>query len=130
MTTKNTYLLHCLARSNMAQNLATKGCSITTSTVSGDEFCALLKEKLLEEVNEFVAATDHQEIIAELADVQEVLRAIYQAYGIDPTVVTAYQEQKRIERGGFDGLVIETISCEAGSKAEQHLIERGRQKVS
>jgi predicted house-cleaning noncanonical NTP pyrophosphatase (MazG superfamily) len=129
MKTKNTYLLRCLARSNMEQSLAAKGCSITTSMVSGDEFCTLLKEKFIEEVNEFVAATDHQEIIAELADVQEVLLAIYQAYRIDPKTVQLYQEQKRIERGSFNGLVIETISCEAGSKAEQHLIERGRKKI-
>ncbi len=125
----NTYRLHCLARSNMEKELAKKGCSITTSIAQGDEFRLLLKEKFMEEVHEFLAATTTEDMITELADIHEVLRAFYKEYGINSEVVAAYQEQKRIERGDFTGLVIETITCEAGSPADKHLSNRGRKNV-
>jgi predicted house-cleaning noncanonical NTP pyrophosphatase (MazG superfamily) len=128
-STQNTYRLHCLARSNMEKDLAKKGCSITTSTAQGDEFRLLLKEKFMEEVQEFLAAATQEEIIAELADIHEVLHAFYKEYDIDSAVVTAYQEQKRVERGDFNGLVMETISCQAGSAADKHLSNRGRKHV-
>jgi predicted house-cleaning noncanonical NTP pyrophosphatase (MazG superfamily) len=125
----NTYRLHCLARSNMEQELAKKGCSITTSIAQGDEFRLLLKEKFIEEVHEFLAATTTEDMITELADIHEVLRAFYKEYGINSEVVAAYQEQKRIKRGNFTGLVIETITCEAGSPADKHLSNRERKNV-
>jgi predicted house-cleaning noncanonical NTP pyrophosphatase (MazG superfamily) len=125
----NTYRLHCLARSNMEKELAKKGCSITTSIAQGDGFRLLLKEKFIEEVHEFLAATTTEDMITELADIHEVLRAFYKEYGINSEVVAAYQEQKRIERGDFTGLVIETITCEAGSPADKHLSNRGRKNV-
>jgi len=126
---KNTYHLNCLGRSNMAASLAQKGCTITTSMVHGEEFRTLLKEKLREELEEFIVATSREEMIAELADIHEVLDAVYKEYGIEYAAVMLQKEQKHAERGSFNGMVIETISCEAGSKAEQHLIERGRKKV-
>ncbi len=126
---KNTYHLHCLARSNMAPSLAQKGCTITTSMTQGEEFRILLKEKLREELEEFISATSHEEMVAELADIHEVLDAVYKEYGIEYTAVLAEQARKRAERGSFDGMVIETITCAAGSTAEQHLIARGRKKV-
>jgi predicted house-cleaning noncanonical NTP pyrophosphatase (MazG superfamily) len=113
----------------MEKELAKKGCSITTSIAQGDEFRLLLKEKFMEEVHEFLAATTTEDMITELADIHEVLRAFYKEYGINSEVVAAYQEQKRIERGDFTGLVIETITCEADSPADKHLSNRGRKNV-
>ena len=67
-----------------------------------EEFIRELKNKLVEEANEVVVADTHEKIIDELADVQEVLRAIYIAEGIDAQEVEATRTNKAGKRGGFE----------------------------
>lgn len=70
------------------------------------ELKKLLAEKLVEEAKEF--NEDHIE--EELADVQEVIDAIYENFGFSRESIRNIQDKKRKERGGFEkGYVLEDV---------------------
>ena len=65
------------------------------------EYKQALKTKLCEEAAEAAASTSKSDLIEELADMQEVLLALYDAYGIDCKDVTKTARAKRKKKGGF-----------------------------
>ena len=71
--------------------------------VAGDEeFLVKLKEKLMEETEEFIASGSSEEI----ADIYEVLETLMKEMKIDKVAVLSTQRQKRQEKGGFDKKII------------------------
>ena len=61
-------------------------------------------KKLVEEATEAKeagAAGGSDALLAELADLQEVLDAVVDAFGLTPAEVAAAQSERRTERGGF-----------------------------
>ena len=67
----------------------------------------LLREKLLEEVNEVITATDEPAAIEELADVLEVIHAYASYLGVEMLEIDKVREAKRALRGGFaQGVVL------------------------
>lgn len=64
-------------------------------------FYGLLKQKLKEEVNEVLEAESDYEIIEELADVYEVLRAICECKCVNVDSFEKIAEIKRQTNGGF-----------------------------
>ena len=64
------------------------------------EFNRALREKLVEEAQE-AAAADSTELVAELADLCEVMDTLMAVYGIDREAVLVEQRQRRSDRGGF-----------------------------
>lgn len=65
-----------------------------------------LKEKLLEEVEEFFAAENSEEI----ADIYEVLDALMKDLAIEKSEVLKIQQEKKLKRGGFEKkLLMETL---------------------
>ena len=68
------------------------------SEVNQEQYEALLKEKLLEEVKEYLEA----ENMEELADIFEVIDAILQLKQFNKDEVIAIQKQKKEQRGGFE----------------------------
>ncbi|MCP2338087.1 nucleoside triphosphate pyrophosphohydrolase [Actinomadura rupiterrae] len=71
-------------------------------TASVDEYAALLRAKLREEVDEYLADGDP----AELADVLEVLHALAGWHGMSPDELEDARAAKASERGGFGGRVV------------------------
>jgi predicted house-cleaning noncanonical NTP pyrophosphatase (MazG superfamily) len=67
-----------------------------------DEYFKYLKAKLLEETKEFIES----ESIEELADLNEVLKAITNFMNIKKEVVLKIQEKKRKQKGGFNKKII------------------------
>lgn len=67
-----------------------------------DEYTESLRDKLREEVEEFLRDNDE----SELADVLEVVRALSAAKGISFEELERIRKSKREERGGFDNRVI------------------------
>lgn len=65
--------------------------------VPPQDFLQLLKSKLAEEVAEYQANPS----LEELADIQEVIRAILQLTGHSWTELEAIREEKALSRGGF-----------------------------
>lgn len=73
---------------------------------NNETFYDYLKQKLLEEVNEFIKADNFDNMIEELADINEVLDTIYKFNNIDIKTVKNIQTQKFKEKGGFEKRII------------------------
>ncbi|MDF2841526.1 MAG: hypothetical protein K0Q99_2298, partial [Clostridia bacterium] len=75
-----------------------KGSKAVCETISEDEsYIKLLKEKLVEELNEFLESDD----VAELADMGEVMHAILEYKGVSVETFQRIRLEKREKRGGF-----------------------------
>lgn len=69
---------------------------------NNDEYWKELKNKLLEEVNEFLEDNNSEE----LADIQEVLHAIYDFKGFSKEEIDLIRSKKEKERGRFKNKII------------------------
>jgi predicted house-cleaning noncanonical NTP pyrophosphatase (MazG superfamily) len=72
-----------------------------TKKLSVKEYKKELLNKLREEVEEVVGAKKREDLISELADVQEVLTALYEVHRIECSEVTETARKKRKTRGAF-----------------------------
>jgi len=91
-----------LVRDKIPEIIAKKGGVSKTHIAANEEFWIKLKEKLGEEVAEFLESESPEEI----ADILEVLDAIFEYKGFDKKEVEAVQKKKREERGGFTKKII------------------------
>ncbi len=72
--------------------------------VAGDEeYGDLLRAKLVEEVDEFLASASD---VNELADILEVLLALANHLGIDRARLEELRRNKELERGRFAGRIV------------------------
>ncbi len=72
-----------------------------------ESLLSLLKDKLVEEANEFKWARNDEENIEELADVLEVIRGVCKLYNLTLENLERIADEKREKRGGFeDGIVL------------------------
>ena len=76
-----------------------KRCAIETMPEA--EYCQALLEKLVEEAQEARQAAP-EELVTELADIQEVLASLLAAWQIAPERVQQVKRQRFAERGGFE----------------------------
>jgi predicted house-cleaning noncanonical NTP pyrophosphatase (MazG superfamily) len=72
-----------------------------TRTLRGTEYKKALRAKLLEEATECTKAKSRSRLIDELADIQEVMLALYKEFAITCEEVTKTARKKRKQRGGF-----------------------------
>lgn len=116
-----TFLCNKLARDKTKERLQAQDVSISYKMVSGNDLRLALKNKLVEECAEVVDAKDRQELIAELADVLEVVDGLCKAYGIAIAEVEQVKVQKYNQRGGFEqGLFIDTIMMQEDNPNASH----------
>ena len=78
--------------------------------LSDGEFEAQLRCKLLEEADEVRLASSKEDMIAELADVFEVIDSLCRLNGISRDEVLLVQASKREKRGGFEGRKYVTVA--------------------
>ena len=97
-----TFIQNKLWRDKAASMLAEHGSSVDAKILNDEEFKAELKTKIQEEVAEVVAASSDKEILAECADVLEVMIAIGSAHGFLLQDIIEAQEKRREHRGGFE----------------------------
>lgn len=90
-----------LVRDRIPEIVRQNGRECVAVTMSEAEYRQALLEKLIEEAQEAATASP-QNLVAELADLYEVIDAVMVAYGIEREFVLKEQERKRTERGGFD----------------------------
>lgn len=67
------------------------------------EFDREIRIKLLEEAQEVAVGRDRNELIAELADLYEVIDSIKHLHVITEEEIITVQQQKRADRGSFEG---------------------------
>jgi len=73
-----------------------------THIATDDEYWQKLKEKLLEETNEFMKDSNAEE----LADILEVINALCEYKKIDKKQLELLRKKKAQERGGFKDKII------------------------
>lgn len=86
-----------LIRDNIPDIIKADGKECTVETVEGEELAKLLNEKLQEEVDEYIASND----IEELADIVEVIHGILHNRGVTVEELENMRLKKKKERGGF-----------------------------
>lgn len=91
-----------LVRDFIPEIIRQAGNQCEVAIMSETEFRQALREKLLEESQEVVSVKTNEDLLSELADLQEVLNTISQVYGISREDILREQRRKRDERGGFD----------------------------
>ncbi|OGH69284.1 MAG: hypothetical protein A3I29_02885 [Candidatus Magasanikbacteria bacterium RIFCSPLOWO2_02_FULL_44_11] len=91
-----------LVRDNIPEILTQKGVPHTFRIANEKEYWRKLKEKLREEVDEFIKA----ETIDEIADILEVLGAIYDHQHLSVEEITRVKNDKHQKRGGFTKRII------------------------
>ncbi|MET9956248.1 nucleoside triphosphate pyrophosphohydrolase [Streptomyces sp. NPDC006339] len=96
-----------LVRDRIPQIIRNDGAEPVTYVAGPEEYRARLREKLREEVAEFLEADDVS-APDELADVAEVLLALATDLGISPERLEAIRAEKAGERGGFAGRIVWT----------------------
>jgi predicted house-cleaning noncanonical NTP pyrophosphatase (MazG superfamily) len=91
-----------LVRDKIPDIIRAEGRTPEVRTADANEYWTRLREKLREEVAEFLESED----TTELADILEVIDAIALVKGIDPTKLRELKTKKSSTRGGFAGRVI------------------------
>ncbi len=91
-----------LVRDRIPEIIKKKGDDAATHLANDEEYGQKLKDKLNEEVMEFIHNGDEQE----LADVLEVIYAICEHKGIKKKDLENIRKKKRQERGGFARKII------------------------
>ena len=86
-----------LVRDNIPDIIEAGGKECTVEIVDGEELVKLLNEKLQEEIDEYIASND----IEELADIMEVIYGILHNRGITIEELETIRLKKKEERGGF-----------------------------
>ena len=94
---------HKLVRDKIPEIILAKGETPITHIADDAEYWTKLKEKLQEEVAEFLMDTNIEE---ELTDVLEVIDAICAFKGISWATLMGIQQKKRDERGSFTKRII------------------------
>lgn len=91
-----------LVRDKIPEYIKSKGGTPITYKADDKEYWQKLKEKLQEEVNEFFQS----ENIEEIADIEEVIKAIISFKKFDKKEIEIIRKKKLIERGGFKKKII------------------------
>jgi predicted house-cleaning noncanonical NTP pyrophosphatase (MazG superfamily) len=90
-----------LVRDLIPEQITKNGEYAAMRELSLEEYKAALLSKLVEEVTEVTHADTRALLIEELADVKEVLYALYDAHAISEEDVKKVAQAKRAKKGGF-----------------------------
>lgn len=91
-----------LVRDKIPEYIKSKGGTPITHIANDKEYWEKLKEKLLEEIKEF----SENEVIEEIADIQEVIDAICDYKNFGKESIEAVRKKKAEERGAFKKKII------------------------
>lgn len=113
-----TFLFNKLIRDKILALHIGEGHDIKYAHLNGDDLKAKLQQKLHEEADEIpVRAAVDDEIIEEIADVQQVLDDLKREYGVTDEQIAATQQAKFAKKGGFkDGIFIESVTLDEADK--------------
>jgi predicted house-cleaning noncanonical NTP pyrophosphatase (MazG superfamily) len=90
-----------LVRDRIPEIIHQNGGMSGTETFREDSaFRRALLDKLVEEASEAATASD-EDLVAELADLLEVIDTLVEACGLNQAGMRALQDQRRADRGGF-----------------------------
>ena len=90
-----------LIRDGIPAQLDAAGLRYEIQTLTPSDYLLALRAKVMEEAQE-VAHANPDELLAELADLQEVMDTLAQKMGIQQDSIAEEQDKRRAERGGFE----------------------------
>lgn len=90
-----------LVRDKIPQIIAGEGKKAQTSILDNNRYAIALKHKMVEEARELVNAHSRKDILNELADLDELIRATAIHHGITAAELEQARLHKVTERGGF-----------------------------
>lgn len=100
-----------LVRDNIPTFHLEAGHSIDSRALTGSELSNALIAKLHEEADEIDSALTHEELVEEIADVQQVITDLCDANNITIEQLTEAINKKAARKGGFSkGQYIETVT--------------------
>lgn len=107
-----------LVRNLTALHMEQEGCVVHSRILTDQaELLNELRRKLHEEAEEAIQAASHEDIVAELADVLEVLHALAHANNIPFETIEQTRQQQLLKRGGFsERLFISAIETAHNSR--------------
>ncbi len=91
-----------LIRDHIPEIITKDGKTADIIILSEESFKQAIKDKLIEEATEVANAQNRDDILSELADLQEVMESIKQIYNINTLEVNTIQAVKALQRGKFD----------------------------
>lgn len=111
-------------------NTLFEGRKVAATFTNGDDNFAeeILHVKLLEEAGELLLCKTAEEALKECSDVQAVLWAIADQWGISPAEIMAETVSKEKGRGGFNDLLI--MEIEDGGEDKPEIIYREKSTAS
>ena len=118
------YKYNKLVRDKIPEEIEKQGKKCKYEILDDEKYSKELDKKLLEEVNEYIS--DHSE--KEMADVQEVLKAIIKYRDIDENRVEELRKAKEKQKGGFYNKIYLTEVLE-GKNEEQEQNKINTQEV-
>ena len=95
-----------LVRDKIPINIESKGEKARTIKVDSKDLLKFIKEKIVEEAFEFFWEKETDNIIEELADIFEVVRAACKIFGIDISELAHIADNKIEKKGGFETGII------------------------
>lgn len=99
-----------LVRDRIPEVITSNGGIPKVRRLPASKLAAALKDKLLEESAELWQAKTRDDVVAEMADIREILDALCVQSEIDPREVAKVQRAKRAKRGGFvEGLWLVSV---------------------
>lgn len=99
-----------LIRDKIPEIIEGNGKDYVVQVLNDDEYIQQLKVKLREELDEFMTATEDEEV-TELADLVEVVYALLKHKGVSIEVFEEIRIHKQLERGAFDKkLFLKTVT--------------------
>jgi len=101
-----------IVRDKIPALIEARGERTKTLHLVGDALVDALRQKLVEEAFEALDAKSGPDLIGELADLQEVVRALCRELGVSTSDIEAEREKKEKRRGGFEKglMLIETAT--------------------
>jgi len=91
-----------LIRDRIPEIIKKDGNTADIIILSEESFNQAIKQKLIEEATEVANAQTRDEILGELADLQEVMDTIKQMYNINTLEVNTIQAIKALQKGKFE----------------------------
>ena len=108
-----------LIRDKIPAKLDALGVAYEVHTLDDTEFKTALLKKIAEESGEIALAKDRSIIIAELADLIDVLEEVARVYEISDQDIKAAQNLNKENKGGFEDKIFLEWSADDGYKTNE-----------
>lgn len=121
MTLTYRFKVDKLIRDNMPSILRASGVQVFERIMDKEEYIERLKDKLLEEANEVITASNQKAICEEAADLLEVILSIAHLYNLSLNDIIHAAEKKRLEKGGFKNRIYtDYVEMDASNPAKAY----------